>query len=69
MLCYQIWGMRDQDSEEERDVLSSIYQLAGNSTSVLLVGSSGLGSGFIQLIADTWGEKSMGWIAGVEGTK
>lgn len=35
-----------------RDVLSSMYQLHGNSTSVLLVGGGGASSGFIQVEAD-----------------
>lgn len=44
-----------------------MYQLHGNSTSVLSVGGEGEGRGFIHDFAETSGEKFMGWMGGVEG--
>ena len=49
--------------------LSSIYQLQGNSTSVFSVGDVGAGSGFIQDVAETSGEKFIGVMGGVAGRK
>jgi hypothetical protein len=51
------------------DTLSSMYQLHGNSTSVFSVWGKGEGSGFIHVVAETSGEKLMGWMGGVEGRK
>jgi hypothetical protein len=50
-------------------VISSIYQFAGSSTKVVEVGARGFGSGFIQVEAERWGEKSMGVMVGVLGRK
>jgi hypothetical protein len=41
-----------------------MYQLQGISTKVLDVGGEGLGSGFIQVLAERWCEKSMGLMGG-----
>lgn len=46
-------------------VMSSMYQLHGNSTSEAVVGAGAVGRGTIQLDADTEGEKSIGWMGGV----
>jgi len=53
----------------EKDGLSSIYQLHGNSTSVFSVGGAGAGSGFIHVVAETSGEKFIGVMGGLEGRK
>jgi len=45
-------------------ILSSIYQLQGNSTSVFSVGGADSGRGFIHVEAETSGEKSIGLIGG-----
>jgi hypothetical protein len=53
----------------KEDTLSSMYQLQGNSTRVFSVGGKGEGSGFIHVVAETSGEKFIGWMGGVEGRK
>jgi hypothetical protein len=42
------------------DELSSMYQFSGSSTNVDFVGGEETASGFIQLLAGTLGEKTMG---------
>lgn len=52
-LHWRHWGLLALNEVEELgNVLSSIYQLQGNSTSVFSVGVAGAGSGFIQVDAD-----------------
>ncbi len=52
--CHLVFiKMRVWEEGRKRDALSSMYQLHGSSTRVFSVGGSGLGSGFIHVVAET----------------
>lgn len=50
-------------------VMSSMYQLQGNSTREVVVGALATGRGCIHVEAEREGEKSMGFMGGMEGRK
>lgn len=71
LLLYCVLRRREEGGEEEgrEDILSSMYQLQGSSTRVFSVCGRGEGNGFIHVVAETPGEKLIGWMGGVEGRK